>query len=216
MAQQQRAIRTRRQIVEAAAEVFAERGYAAASISEILSRAGVTKGSLYFHFASKEALLHGVLEGQLTGEELPARSSKLQEWVDTGMVLAHRFPRDPVLRAGSQLLIDPSLQTLFRVGPQEGWIDVTAALLAEAKKRGEVLPHVVPRQTARFVVASFNGILILSKAGSHLADLEEEVSVFYRHVLPGIAVPAVLAHLDAAPDRGARVVAEMERPTASV
>ncbi len=53
MARQERAVRTRHAVVQAAAQVFAERGYAAATIAEILDRAGVTKGALYFHFDSK-------------------------------------------------------------------------------------------------------------------------------------------------------------------
>ncbi|MFD6414028.1 TetR family transcriptional regulator, partial [Nocardia asteroides] len=50
---QDRAIRTRRNILEAAAKIFEERGYQAATIAEILGAAGVTKGALYFHFSSK-------------------------------------------------------------------------------------------------------------------------------------------------------------------
>ncbi|MGQ4419832.1 TetR family transcriptional regulator, partial [Streptomyces sp. SAS_269] len=65
MALQERAIRTRRNILVAAADVFADVGYEAATISEILQRANVTKGALYFHFASKEQLAQAVLTDQL-------------------------------------------------------------------------------------------------------------------------------------------------------
>ncbi len=56
---QDRAILTRQAILTAAAGVFEERGYRAATISEILARAGVTRGALYFHFPSKEDLAEG-------------------------------------------------------------------------------------------------------------------------------------------------------------
>ncbi|MFD0395738.1 TetR family transcriptional regulator [Streptomyces nogalater] len=95
MAQQDRAVRTRRAVLRAAAAVFAERGYAAATISEILKRAGVTKGALYFHFDSKAALAQGVLQEQLTPQYHLPRELKLQEWVDAGMTLARRLPRSP-------------------------------------------------------------------------------------------------------------------------
>lgn len=84
MAQQERAVRTRRAVLEAAATVFAERGYAAATIAEILRRAGVTKGALYFHFGSKAALARGVLQEQLRPAYHLPREPKLQEWVDAG------------------------------------------------------------------------------------------------------------------------------------
>ena len=70
MAQQERAVRTRRAVLEAAAGVFAERGYAAATIAEILNRAGVTKGALYFHFDSKAALARGVLEERISAARI--------------------------------------------------------------------------------------------------------------------------------------------------
>lgn len=53
---QDRSVRTRQTILSAAARVFEERGYQMATISEILTAAGVTKGALYFHFPSKEDL----------------------------------------------------------------------------------------------------------------------------------------------------------------
>ena len=42
----------------AAAEIY-EKGYHAAALSDILTRAGATKGGLYHHFADKRALLFG-------------------------------------------------------------------------------------------------------------------------------------------------------------
>lgn len=46
-----------RQILDAAAVVFAERGYRAASMDAVAERVGVTKPVLYDHFGSKEGLL---------------------------------------------------------------------------------------------------------------------------------------------------------------
>src|SRR3954470_9625977 len=45
---------TRRLIMEAAAGLFGQRGYASASVSDILAGTGMTKGALYWHFPSKE------------------------------------------------------------------------------------------------------------------------------------------------------------------
>lgn len=46
----------RHEILEVAAELFAERGYHAASIRDIAERVGLLAGSLYYHIRSKEAL----------------------------------------------------------------------------------------------------------------------------------------------------------------
>lgn len=51
----------RTRILEAAAEVFAERGYAAATLNEIAERAGSQAANLYYYFASREHLVDEVL-----------------------------------------------------------------------------------------------------------------------------------------------------------
>src|SRR5919109_2613033 len=58
----------RGRIREAATEVFAERGYAAASMGEIAARAGVVASVIYDHFSSKRELFVELL--QLHGSEL--------------------------------------------------------------------------------------------------------------------------------------------------
>ncbi|WP_309053836.1 TetR family transcriptional regulator, partial [Streptomyces sp.] len=106
MAQQARAIRTRRLLLESAASVFAERGYERTTIGEILTRAGVTKGALYFHFASKEELALGVLEAQMLDVPLIPQDVKIQELVDQAYLLTHRLQRDALVRASVALALD--------------------------------------------------------------------------------------------------------------
>ena len=64
---------TRARLVEAAAVVFAEHGYTAARISDMVRLAGISQGNFYRHFESKEQVLLAVLQGPL--EELRRSSS---------------------------------------------------------------------------------------------------------------------------------------------
>src|SRR5919199_5407506 len=58
----QRGRDAREELIEAAAEVFAERGFQAASVDEIAERAGFSKGAVYWHFDSKDDLFFALLE----------------------------------------------------------------------------------------------------------------------------------------------------------
>ncbi len=49
-------------LLEAAAEVFAEKGFQAASVEEIAARAGFSKGAVYWHFDGKDDLFFALLE----------------------------------------------------------------------------------------------------------------------------------------------------------
>ncbi|MFI8188513.1 ScbR family autoregulator-binding transcription factor [Streptomyces sp. NPDC085946] len=207
MARQERAIRTRRTILEAAAAVFDERGYTSATIGEILERAGVTKGALYFHFASKEELALGVFAEQLA-ISLPPQPSKLQELVDSGLVMAQRLRCEPLVRASVGLALDQGAMDLDRTPAFQMWIDQNKQLLTEARERGELLPHVDAAETAELLVGSFSGVQLLSQLRCQRQDLERRVIVLFEHMLPSIAVPAVLARLDIAADRAERVLAE--------
>jgi AcrR family transcriptional regulator len=53
------------EILDAALSVFVENGFAAARTDEIAKRAGVTKGTLYLYFASKEAIFKSLLQESL-------------------------------------------------------------------------------------------------------------------------------------------------------
>ena len=56
--------RTRRALLDAALELFAEHGYANISTEEIVRRAAVTRGALYYHFRDKVGLFAAVYEEQ--------------------------------------------------------------------------------------------------------------------------------------------------------
>ncbi|MFD8631951.1 ScbR family autoregulator-binding transcription factor [Streptomyces sp. NPDC059533] len=208
MAEQLRAVRTRQAILMAAAKIFEEYGYQAATISQILSEAGVTKGALYFHFQSKEDLAQGVLAEQDQNLVPPNRATKIQELVDAVMLQAHRLATEPIVRAGVRLTMDQRAQGLDRSGPFLRWSEVGVHFLQEAQEQGELLPHVVPAETADVIVGSFAGVQSMSQAICDYSDLVRRVSALMRHVLPSVVVPSILASLDLSETRGATVYAE--------
>ena len=54
--------KTKRKIFETSMKLFAEKGYDATSIEEITANVGVAKGTLYYHFSSKEEIFEFLIE----------------------------------------------------------------------------------------------------------------------------------------------------------
>lgn len=59
---------TRARLLEAAARVYAARGFAGATLDQVAAEAGFTKGAVYSHFGSKENLLLALLEEHLASQ----------------------------------------------------------------------------------------------------------------------------------------------------
>jgi AcrR family transcriptional regulator len=64
----ERRAQTRGRLLEAAARVYARRGFAGATLEEVAAEAGFTKGAVYGHFGSKENLLLALVEEYLAGQ----------------------------------------------------------------------------------------------------------------------------------------------------
>lgn len=54
--------KTKRKIFETAMKLFAEKGYEATSVEEITATVGVAKGTLYYHFSSKEEIYNFLID----------------------------------------------------------------------------------------------------------------------------------------------------------
>ena len=68
---------TRRRVQQVALELFAEQGYEKTSLREIAERLGVTKAALYYHFRSKEDIVHSFTDDHF------ARLDALIDWAKT-------------------------------------------------------------------------------------------------------------------------------------
>ncbi|WP_018546903.1 ScbR family autoregulator-binding transcription factor [Streptomyces sp. LaPpAH-108] len=195
MARQERGIRSRRSILEAAADVFGERGYEAASTNEILAKAGLTRGALYHHFPSKEAIAVALVEAQGEALVVPDQPVKLQAVIDLTLTFSRRLQTDKVLRASVRLAVEQSSFVTSAQTPYNQSITVVEELLREAEKQGELLPGTDLSEVASTVVGAFTGLQVMSQAYSDRQDLPGRISALWRLVLPGLASPGMLPRL---------------------
>jgi AcrR family transcriptional regulator len=178
---------TRRSILDAAAQAFSEGGYAGTSLNDVITRAGVTKGGFYFHFASKEALALTVLR------------TKQEQWAGKVLAAAMKHPRaidqlEAVPRAVCDLYEqDPSATAIGRLcmelaenrslvpqlAPQfTTWIDLTTSLVRKAQDEGSIRTDIDAALAGEAAVSAFFGAELMSSLISQSSDLRERVERF--------------------------------------
>jgi AcrR family transcriptional regulator len=91
--------RTRQDLLDAAWPIFAEKGFAAASVEDICRAAGLTRGAFYWHFTSKEDLLISAFE---------ARRARLNQ--KTARRTTEMTTREGVLQAAEEEVTDPDVE----------------------------------------------------------------------------------------------------------
>ncbi|MDJ0386138.1 ScbR family autoregulator-binding transcription factor [Streptomyces sp. G-G2] len=187
-ARQERAEITRQAILDGAAIAFDQSGFGATSLSDVVKHAGVTKGALYFHFPSKEALARTLMDEQFqVSEDVPAVVNPgLQTAIDLAHQMAHGLRTNVRVRAGIRLVIEFGSFTDPDPAPYNAWIDTCFSCLRPAQDRGDVLPHLDARDLATYLIASFTGVQVTSHVRSAREDLHRRVVDLWNFVLPGI------------------------------
>jgi AcrR family transcriptional regulator len=199
----ERATRTREAIIDAAAEVFDRNGYPGAGLAEILRTAGVTKGALYFHFASKEQLARAIIDQQFAGgpdlDSTPPAGAAVQAIIDLTYTFARQLVEQVRVRAAIRLVIEHASFTAPLPDPYLEWIRVVRGLLERARDAGELRTGVDPAAVAQLVVGAFTGVQLTSEvlAGRH--DLPERLADLWQALLPGLVPAERLATLRVRP-----------------
>ncbi|WP_406393878.1 ScbR family autoregulator-binding transcription factor [Streptomyces sp. NBC_00887] len=194
MAKQDRAVRTRQELIRSAAEAFDRSGFAPSSLTEISVGAGVSSGALHFHFGSKRALGAAVeSEAARILQDILAphpceRPASLRNLVDTSHVLARRLAEDVVLRAGFGLAGDAAWQedvALWRV-----WHTWVRSMLTRARAEGVLAADVLIDDLASAVTAVVVGAQALGRADADWSP-RQAVDRFWNLLLPRIGTAMV-------------------------
>jgi AcrR family transcriptional regulator len=193
---QERAVRTRATLLNAAAEVFAESGFAGANVSTIAERAGLTLGALYFHFHNKGALAREIVLSQPEFVVPPYSSQGLQHAVDVTLTWAYRLLGDPVLLAGARLVMEQEHFVEPRENSHQQWTRILCEDLREARRRRELRPETDVEALARLVVNACTGAQMHSFLETRRRDLPDRVEEMWRCLLQTMAEPGVVERLE--------------------
>jgi len=174
---------TRQRIVEAAAPLFNQRGFAGCSMQDVMEATGLEKGGLYRHFGSKEELASEAFRYSLA-QSVKTRTDDLDEIEGTVAKLRYlvdRFVATPSpIKGGCPLLntaIDSddgnkALRLLVREGFRN-WKSRLAVLVEAGKQNGEIGADVDTRQVANTFVALLEGALMISRIEGTREALED-------------------------------------------
>jgi AcrR family transcriptional regulator len=128
----------RRRLLDAAAEVFARRGYQAARLDEIAYAAGFTKGAVYSNFAGKHALLAELIEQHVRNQfavssvEIRARQRPERALEDIAEVYAREIVDEGTW---TRLLVEVAQQAGHDPDVREVYVGVRRALRDELATR---------------------------------------------------------------------------------
>ncbi|MBN3752405.1 TetR family transcriptional regulator [Paraburkholderia sp. Tr-20389] len=168
----QQALDTRAKIIEAAERVFFVRGFARASLEDIASEAGVTRGAVYGHFRNKEALFQSIYENA----DMPLDPFVVQACEEDADPLQHLHAqlrqrlRDALHMRRARRLYSIALTKCEVTAETAAFYERVsmAALRAEAQidaalraasERGQLPPNVDTRAAAGFIHAALTGFL---------------------------------------------------------
>lgn len=210
---QERAEFTRQAILDGAAIAFDHAGFGGTSLSDVVKHAGVTKGALYFHFPSKQALARTLVDEQFqVSEHVPAiEDPGLQTVIDLTHRMASGLRTNVRIRAGIRLVIEFGSFTDPDPAPYNAWIETCLSCLTPAQERGDILPTVDVRDLATFLVGSFTGIQVTSHVRTGREDLHARVVDLWNFLLPGIVPTDRLPLFDPAGSADCR--RGLEQPT---
>lgn len=159
--------------MDAAVECFAESGYGNVTLSEVIARASVTKGSLYYHFVTKEALAKAIVEqayAALTSvlPEIPSvngnSGTALENLIRGTFAMTDLTLRDKRIRIGLQL--DHASQQINH-DPREnvgGTRELFAMLLERAVVDGDLVDDVDAAGVAHVLRCAMSGTYLMSQA----------------------------------------------------
>jgi TetR/AcrR family transcriptional regulator len=185
-------VERREQILVAAAEEFDRVGFAGATIAGIARAAGVSQGTLHFHFPTKLALALGVI-----GEQ-NARTFDVVSHTDSSPVagligashgIADLLRTDPIVRAGIRLSLERGEFQTATLSFYEQWIGGIVDVFRLAVASGELRTDLTAEQLGSTVVPYFTGVQLVSDVRTRRTDLMAAVATMWRVVIAATADP---------------------------
>jgi TetR/AcrR family transcriptional regulator, transcriptional repressor for nem operon len=181
---------TKAMIIERAASLFNQQGYAGSSMSDIMQVTGLQKGGIYNHFRSKDDLAlqafdYAVLQIQKRYREAWASkqhaADRLQAIVDVFRIYIDN-PQHPIIKGGCPLLntavesddAHPALKARAQQA-MDSWRQLFRRIIEKGIKKGEINPNVDADEVASILISLLEGSIMMSKLNDDSVHLERAI-----------------------------------------
>jgi AcrR family transcriptional regulator len=191
------------EILEAALAVFAEKGFAATRLDDIAAKAGITKGTIYLYFDSKQALFEALARQSIGAQidhiqtqlaQFPGSSAELLRFVLSTMgrfaITSDRvvLPRLVLAEAANF----PQLAEFWRREVVERGIALMSSIIQRGIDRGE-FRKIEPAHAARLCVAPILVIVLwrttFARFDAEPYDYQGLIDAHLATLLKGLAAP---------------------------
>ena len=185
---------TREHIIEQAAALFNQKGYAGASLSDIMEATGLQKGGIYRHFGSKEELAVEAFDfavrrmARRFAAALEGRAGAVER-LSAIVEVYGSVPLDPPVPGGCPVMNaaiendhgNPVLRQRVREA-MDGVRDLVRRVAGRGIERGELRPDVDPEELATVLVATLEGGIMLTQLYDDVRHVQRAATHLERYL----------------------------------
>lgn len=187
---------TRQRIIEEAAPIFNQRGYAGCSMQDVMEATGLEKGGIYRHFESKEELAAEAFKFAINEAFRVRRlgADAIENRLERLRHLVRRFVDVPSPLPGGCPMMNAAIDSddgnpVLRGIAKEAigdWKKRVCLLVREGIERGEIREGTDPRRISNVVVATLEGGLMISRLEGNRTAVRD-AGVALEAMLDGVA-----------------------------
>ena len=186
---------TEERILDAAETCMSRLGLRRVSMTDVAVQAGVSRGSVYFHFGDRATLVDAVLTRVATrfvASSMSAVASRdtLAGQVGEAAVFIRQHLGDELLTLRLPAEGDSLLATLLSVQIDRllsQWIDFWLPFLSDAERRGEIRAGLDHRRASEWIVRSMFSFAVMPSVTFDMDDPDAVRSFVHDHLIAGLA-----------------------------
>jgi TetR/AcrR family transcriptional regulator, transcriptional repressor for nem operon len=189
-----KAQQTKAHIIQQAAAVFNQKGYAGSSIADIMEATGLKKGGIYNHFQSKDELALAAFDyavSLMSQEVWNAVKTKrnaiarLQALVSSYLVYIETPPivgGCPILNTAIEADDSESPLRDRAILAINNWRNLIVRIINQGIKKGEIPATIEPDTIATIIICNIEGAIMMSQLEKNSVHLERAVSHLQQYI----------------------------------